>query len=322
MNGTPLVLQRWSISPRWVHSFVQLVILGLACSCVTGEANARYAANVAAINSGFTAAAAKLDSDDQDAAAALNELSKQIVNVDETSHVVPTDPVSEHDDLENLRVSCNQISGADALDDLAQCLTLYHHRLWNELAKRYWAADFGWVIKQLADANSDDRVESLFVYSHNLRLTTYVEAKQRELDKTYQRSLADLRALKVRQLEEARKVRDAEVAQAEMRIAMSIAAFAKGFAAARTNTSNDANEGPARGCRSDFDCRLGFKCLKQNYASVGACTQSVDSYGMPTYDLPAMDSLFTKLPAAADCRFDADCPVGFRCQASSGACWK
>ena len=302
-------------------SIVQLLVLGLACSCA-GEANTRYAANVAAIDHNFTAATEKLDSDDQDAAAALNELSKQIVEVSGNSHVMPTEPVSERDDLENLRISCNQLTGPDALDEIGECITLYHHRLWNELAERYWAADFAWVIKQLADANSDDRVESLFVYSHNLRLATYVATKQRQLDATYKRSLAELRALRQRELRQARELRDAEIAEAEARIASTVAAFAKGFAAARSRPISATGEGPARGCGSDFDCGMGFKCVKQNFSNVGSCVQSVDSYGAPTYDLPAMDSVLTKLPSSADCRFDADCPVGFRCQASSGACWK
>lgn len=306
-------------SRRWS---VQLLVLAFACSCVAGEANARYAADVAAIDRSFTAASDKLDSDDQDAAAALNELSKQVVSVYENSHVMPTEPVSERDDLENLRISCNQLTGPDALDDIGECITLYHHRLWSELAERYWAADFAWVIKQLADAKTDDRLESLFVYSHNLRLTSYVTTNQRQLDATYRRSLAELRALRQRELQHAREVRDAEVTEAQARIAMSIAALAKGFAAARSHPVGGTDEGPARGCGNDFDCRMGFKCVKQNFSSVGVCTQAVDSYGMPTYELPSMDSVLTKLPSSSDCRFDADCPIGFRCQASSGACWK
>jgi hypothetical protein len=36
--------------------------------------------------------------------------------------------------------------------------------------------------------------------------------------------------------------------------------------------------------------------------------------------LPNVDSVMPKMPSGADCRFDTECPIGFFCDANSGAC--
>lgn len=77
----------------------------------------------------------------------------------------------------------------------------------------------------------------------------------------------------------------------------------------------------ARGCSSNVECGVGFACVKRMYASAGECARVVDEIGAPVYDIPAA-SYGPKSPAADDCRFDTECPAGFRCDVASGACMR
>lgn len=69
------------------------------------------------------------------------------------------------------------------------------------------------------------------------------------------------------------------------------------------------------GCFSDYSCGVGFKCVKQGYATNGTCMRAVDANGVPTYSPPGG-------AAPAKCNFVTDCPVGFRCTGYNGVCVK
>jgi hypothetical protein len=100
-------------------------------------------------------------------------------------------------------------------------------------------------------------------------------------------------------------------------------AFAGGFLAAQRQTSSAcSDEVVGRTCKSDFNCGIGYTCVKANYAYEGRCAQVVDSTGVPTFNAPDPDSVGPKMPDPHDCDFDTDCPVGFRCEPKSGACFK
>ena len=64
-------------------------------------------------------------------------------------------------------------------------------------------------------------------------------------------------------------------------------------------------------CYSDFDCGIGYKCVKAPFNSEGTCMKSVDEYGLPQYNMPSIDSIGPKM--SEGCEFDSDCPIGFRC---------
>ena len=64
-------------------------------------------------------------------------------------------------------------------------------------------------------------------------------------------------------------------------------------------------------CYSDFDCGIGYKCVKSPYNSEGTCMKSVDEYGVQQFDMPSLDSIGPKMDDG--CEFDTDCPIGFRC---------
>ena len=75
-------------------------------------------------------------------------------------------------------------------------------------------------------------------------------------------------------------------------------------------------------CYSDFNCGIGYRCVKAPLQSYGTCMKKVDEYGIPTYDLPRLDSVGPNINIEGDCDFDTDCPIGFRCHRKYKACVK
>jgi hypothetical protein len=73
-------------------------------------------------------------------------------------------------------------------------------------------------------------------------------------------------------------------------------------------------------CSSDYDCGFGNRCVKPNFSSQGTCMRSVNEYGGPSTDAPRPESVMPKFPNQQDCTTFADCPMGFHCDWSSGAC--
>jgi hypothetical protein len=71
-------------------------------------------------------------------------------------------------------------------------------------------------------------------------------------------------------------------------------------------------------CYSDFDCGIGYKCVKSMYSVSGICMRSVDEFGTPKYNMPSTDSIYPKTKAG--CTFDTDCPIGFRCDSYYNEC--
>jgi hypothetical protein len=65
------------------------------------------------------------------------------------------------------------------------------------------------------------------------------------------------------------------------------------------------------GCTSDFGCAYGSKCVKGQYQMTGVCAQSVNEYGVRTYEPPSSDSVGPG--DDGDCGIDTDCAIGFRC---------
>jgi hypothetical protein len=58
-------------------------------------------------------------------------------------------------------------------------------------------------------------------------------------------------------------------------------------------------------------------------STAGRPTPSLEhekAYGKQMEHLPNVDSVMPKMPSGADCRFDTECPIGFFCDANSGAC--
>ena len=73
-------------------------------------------------------------------------------------------------------------------------------------------------------------------------------------------------------------------------------------------------------CFSDFDCGIGYKCVKAPFQTSGTCMKSVDEFGVPKYDLPRVESIFPRTEGDFD--FDIDCPIGFYCDRYFKVCIK
>jgi hypothetical protein len=73
-------------------------------------------------------------------------------------------------------------------------------------------------------------------------------------------------------------------------------------------------------CISDFDCGIGYRCVKAPYKTSGVCMKSVDEFGVQQYDLPRLDSINPRYDG--DCDFDTDCPIGFYCHRKFKVCVK
>ncbi|GFO67505.1 hypothetical protein GMLC_10840 [Geomonas limicola] len=74
------------------------------------------------------------------------------------------------------------------------------------------------------------------------------------------------------------------------------------------------------GCSSDFACGTGYSCVKEPFKSSGVCMKSVSPQGLPAYNTPRPESIF--IPTQGQCRFNTDCPIGFRCDDKYKTCVK
>ena len=75
-------------------------------------------------------------------------------------------------------------------------------------------------------------------------------------------------------------------------------------------------------CSSDFDCSIGYSCVKETFSSSGVCMKNVNEFGMPKYNMPNVNSIGPNMNTEGDCTFDTDCPIGFRCNSTYKVCVK
>ena len=64
-------------------------------------------------------------------------------------------------------------------------------------------------------------------------------------------------------------------------------------------------------CYSDFDCGIGYKCVKAPFNTTRVCMKSVNQYGIQQFNMPTFNSMMPK--TMGNCQFDMYCPIGFRC---------
>jgi hypothetical protein len=76
------------------------------------------------------------------------------------------------------------------------------------------------------------------------------------------------------------------------------------------------------GCTSDYDCSgYGQRCVRKNGYTAGQCMKIVDQNGLPSLDPPPKSITGTKVPYEQSCTGAVlMCPIGFRCDRSTGAC--
>ena len=77
-------------------------------------------------------------------------------------------------------------------------------------------------------------------------------------------------------------------------------------------------------CTSDFSCGMGSKCIKKPGRSSGICMTEVNRYGTKTYSSPSSLSVGVRSYTSEACKFNTDCPIGFKCDREYKVCvkWK
>ena len=105
-----------------------------------------------------------------------------------------------------------------------------------------------------------------------------------------------------------------------------IEGFANGMSGASSGSSQSTSSGSSSysgssSCSSDFSCGSGKKCVKKTGQATGVCMTSTNSYGAKTYSSPSTSSILPNNNGGG-CRYNTDCPVGFRCDISYRACVK
>jgi len=75
-------------------------------------------------------------------------------------------------------------------------------------------------------------------------------------------------------------------------------------------------------CSSDFNCGIGYSCVKKPFQSEGLCMKNVDENGIQQYNMPSSNSIGPNMDTDGQCNFDTDCPIGFRCNSEYKVCIK
>lgn len=321
-----------------VRRLAWLAALLCATSCFTQAANKRYAAQVGVIDEHYEDGVRGVQTQYAAALDAIELLAADLVEVRTASHSAPVEAVEDRADLAALRAECDgivgelsaaRVHGADAptfVRLLNACQARYRDAFLDALSETYWAADLDWIAEALRTAEERVDVESLFVYSHNLRLRAYIAHRVQELNAERLAALQTLRHAREQAYSAARERRDAEIKAERRRFAAAVAAAADGFvspnrsSSAGPNTSPALGQGTAPSCSSDFSCGIGRRCVKPYYGGAGYCAKAVNEYGVQTFELPRTDSVLPNMPDGSDCRFNTDCPPSFQCDTGSGAC--
>ena len=76
----------------------------------------------------------------------------------------------------------------------------------------------------------------------------------------------------------------------------------------------------AKSCSSDYSCSYGQSCVKDLYKSSGNCMNNVNSNGVKTFKAPKSSSIRIRTSSDAECRYNTDCPTGFKCKRSAKVC--
>lgn len=252
-------------------------------------------------------------------------------------------PVSERIGLSALLQVCSE-KPKDAPDpippELAQALARIadecRQRIMREayfpaLASTYYRADLDAVAAELKSASGKADLESLLAYSHNTAIITQMKQMHDQATRAYRDAMVELDELRAQQVQLSAAERDQEVAVAReqhrrrmLAVAAGLQAMGQAMAQPQRTYAPIAvsTPGSSAACSSDYDCNggVGYTCVKQNYSATGFCATAVNGYGVQTFNAPQANSVMVKVPVSTDCKFVTDCPAGFSCDASSGAC--
>lgn len=305
-----------------------VVFLLLEVSCFsTAQYDAANAQRIAAINQRHDEELRKLDARYLELIEAADELKKYLIPVTPGGSYAPVVRVAQQPEVLACDARCKSDS-ASLPSDVAQeflrrcsetvCRDVYA----SALRATYFEADFSWAAAQLHQIEGSDG-EALLTYSHNQKILSEIEKLNqgtREARDAARRSIEESRGTEIAG---SWQQHSDEVALGRAQHRARWAAIGQALSQMGNRTSGASSATPystvaSTGCTSDFSCGMGFRCVKEHYALSGSCMKEVNQYGNPTYGAPRLESIGPNV--STGCKLLTDCPIGFTCDAKTGAC--
>lgn len=194
-----------------------------------------------------------------------------------------------------------------------QCWGLLKQAYLQQVGLMYFKTDWQWTADRLKE-NPQLDLECVATYSHNQAVLAHIEERRRQW-----RYLRDSSAARVEEQRHAELDQIANKNRGPSGWAI-LGAALQGMGQGLSNSASSSTKASSvKGCSSDYDCGMGFKCVKPYYSTSGSCMTAVDKYGAQSFDLPRLDSYKTNTPSSNDCTHQG-CPAGFTCDYNSGTC--
>jgi hypothetical protein len=217
-----------------------------------------------------------------------------------------------------VREGCNEDPAEDLSED---CRVALRRKVLDAFRRRYTRANERDV--HVACANDPercerfDRLELLFLMSHNSIVLSTAERRAGELAAEHERAQTAARRAReaqAREDDEQRRMLMALTVGFQVATVAVIATRApRGGGSGALPSSTDA----ARECSTDYDCGFGHICSKPTNQYRGVCATAVDRNGIERF-VPARSDSYK--PGKQQCRFSGDCGFGFEC--IEGRCLK
>ena len=318
------------LAMRAVARGVLVIIAASLLGCFSRVPNQRFQQRVAEIDALYDQGVDEIERAFERDLEEIDKLKAHLVKIEPSANNEPVEPVAARTDLVRLAEQCDELRrlalatpGDRAEAAFNDCNRSHTELFVSALVAAYWAADLDWISKAFGERPEELDLESLFVYSHNLRLRAYISDRRSAARGQREASLRELEGVRGQAVAVAEEARDREIAENRRAFGAALAAAGQAMsqsqqAPAQPGAYSEVTQ--PRSCSSDYSCGIGNRCVKNNFSGQGFCAKAVNEYGVRTFDLPRTESVLVKVPDEADCRFDTDCPVGFRCHARSGAC--
>jgi hypothetical protein len=300
---------------------VSTLVFGIAgCSVNRAPIDARHAQGVARIHVKYDQIQRESDAKGHALWAQLEPLRQALVAVDGAG--TPLQPIFP------------TFEEASRLCDTRSVALACRQEVYGEQERAMWArypsADLKWALAESERFAGAISLETFLARSHNANLRAQINELEQSIAGRWATARARIEAARLAEVTAATARRDLDLARAEEEHRRSMLAVAQAFqgvgqsmqsqpTAGSANTSSAPTQRSSE-CSNDYQCGYGNVCVKSNYSMSGVCMRAVNSYGVPTYQAPAPESVEVKTPSSTDCRFSTDCPIGFACDSNSGAC--
>jgi hypothetical protein len=211
-----------------------------------------------------------------------------------------------------VREGCNEDPAEDLSED---CRVALRRKVLDAIRRRYTRANERDV--HVACANDPercerfDRLELLFLMSHNAVVLSTAERRAGELVAEHERAQSAARRAREAQAREADEQRRIITALTTgIQVAAVVATRGGGSSASPTDAGRE--------CSNDHDCEFGHICSKPANRYRGVCATAVDQHGIERFTPARSDSWG---PGKRQCRIASDCG-GFGFECNEGRCLK